>query len=170
MSDESKERIDQQILFAIEYVKDFNGTRAAERAKYTGTDTVLAITASKLLRLSKVQNKIKELLAATQMQADELLWRFAQEARLDISDFVTQKNGSFELNWTNVRKYGYLIKSITHTKYGPKIELHDSQKARELIGKHLGLWTDKLDVTSGGQSLDEALAKLLSKSYGDDRD
>lgn len=167
---ENEERVDQQILFAIEYVKDFNGKRAAERAGYSGTDESLMTTASRLLRLAKVQNKLRDLLASTQMQADELLWRFAQESRLDISDFIIQKNGSFELNWTNVRKYGYLVKSITHTKYGAKIELHDSQKARELIGKHLGLWTDKLDITSGGQSVDAMLEKLLSKSYGDNSD
>lgn len=142
-----QEQLDQQILFAIEYVKDFNGTRAAQRAKYEGDDDTLAVTASRLLRYAKVQNKIRDLLASTTMEAQEALWRLAQMARLDISEFIRGKNGSFEINWSNVNKFGYLIKSISHTKYGPKIELHDSQKALELIGKHYGMFTDKIDHT-----------------------
>lgn len=169
MSD-NKKAIDQQELFAIEYVKDFNGTRAAERSGHTGSDEVLAVTASRLLRTAKVRNKIAELLESNTMDSKEAIWRLGQMARVDISHFIKGGNGSFTLNWTNIKKYGFLIKSITHTKYGPKIELHDSQKALELIAKHLGLFTDKLDVTSGGQSLDTALERLISKSYDDNTD
>lgn len=141
------EQLDQQMLFAIEYVKDFNGTRAAQRAGFQGNDDSLAVTASRLLRYAKVQNKIRDLLAANAMAAEEALWRLAQMARLDISQFIKAKNGSFEINWSSVNKYGFLIKSITQTRYGPKLELHDSQKALELIGKHYGLFTDKIEHT-----------------------
>lgn len=147
MSKNDPEKLDQQILFAIEYVKDFNGLRAAQRAGYSGTDESLMSMASRLLRLVKVQNKIRDLLAANAMAAEEALWRLAQMARLDISQFIKAKNGGFEINWSSVNKYGFLIKSITQTRYGPKLELHDSQKALELIGKHYGLFTDRIEHT-----------------------
>jgi phage terminase small subunit len=161
------EQVDREILFAIEYVKDFNGTRAAERVGYQQDDSVLAVTASRLLRKAKIQNKIRELLTANVMSAEEVLWRFAQEARLSISDFIIQKNGSFELNWSNIRKYGYLIKSITATRYGPKIELHDAQKARELIGKHFGLFTDKIEVSWREQTPDGYNADEVQKQFAE---
>lgn len=169
---ENEKATDLQELFAIEYVKDFNGTRAAERAGYLGNDDVLAVTASRLLRTAKIRSKVAELLESNMMASKEALWRLGQMARVDISQFVKSKNGNgdFGLNWSNIKKYGFLIKSITHTKYGPKIELHDSQKALELIAKHLGLFTDKLDVTSGGQSIDSMLEALVSKSYGNNSD
>jgi phage terminase small subunit len=169
MSDNEKVT-DKQLQFAIEYVKDFNGTRAAERAGYSGNDATLASVASQNLRILKVRNEIAKLLEGNAMESGEALWRLASMARVDISDFIKGSNGDFSLNWTNVRKYGFLIKSITHTKYGPKIELHDSQKALELIAKHLGLFTDRIDVTSGGQSIDSVLDAIISKSYGNNSD
>lgn len=39
-------------------------------------------------------------------------------------------------------------------------------RALELICKHLGLFTDKLDITSRGDGLGETLDKLISKTYG----
>lgn len=140
----TKGQIVQQMLFAVEYVKDFNGTRAAERAGYKGSDPVLGVTASRLLKYAKVQEKIANLLSANAMQAEEALWRLAGQARGDVSMFVIEAEDGFEINWPNIRKFGYLVKSISHTRQGPKIVLHDSQKALELIGKHFAIFTDKV--------------------------
>jgi phage terminase small subunit len=157
--------VDKQEQFALEYVKDFNGTRAAERAGYGGDDSSLAVTASRLLRKANIRHKVSSLIESNAMSSQEALWRLASMARVDISDFIKGTNEEFSLNWTNIRKYGFLIKSITQTKYGLKIELHDSQKALELIAKHLGLFTDRLDVTSSGRGLDDTYLAALRRIH-----
>ncbi len=140
----TKRQIAQHMLFAMEYVKDFNGTRAAERAGYKGSEASLGVQASRVLRYARVQEKIADLLSANAMQASEALWRLAGQARNDISMFVIEGEDGFEINWLNIRKFGYLVKSISHTRQGPKIVLHDSQRALELIGKHFAIFTDKV--------------------------
>jgi len=161
----TKRQIAQHMLFAMEYVKDFNGTRAAERAGYKGSDPSLGVTASRLLKYAKVQEKIADLLSANAMQASEALWRLAGQARGDVSMFVIEGEDGFEINWPNVRKFGYLVKSISHTRQGPKIVLHDSQKALELIGKHFAIFTDRIemnwkDALPNGTSETEAIKQF----------
>jgi hypothetical protein len=47
-----------------------------------------------------------------------------------------------------------LIKEYTDSpKDGIRVRIHDSQAALVLLGKHRQLFTDKLDVTSGGEKL-----------------
>lgn len=163
---------DREEQFAIEYCKCFNATLAGERVGLSTTSKgSLRVVSHRMLHRPSVQKMIKQILEDKVMDANEVIWRFAQEARLNVADFMTFRAEDGEtivkINWSNVKKYGFLIKSITPTKYGPKIEFNDAQKARELIGKHLGLWTDRLDVTSGGQSLDDTLNSLLDKVYGE---
>jgi hypothetical protein len=94
------------------------------------------------------------------MSADEVLARLAEQGRMSISDFVLEdssptydkdgnKTGTITtigLDWTAIRRHGNLIKSITSTQYGPKIELHDGQAALVHIGKHLKLFNDQMDL------------------------
>lgn len=50
----------------------------------------------------------------------------------------------------------HLVKSVTVNADGSqKVELHDAARADELLGKHLGLFTDRVDITSGGEPLKE---------------
>jgi phage terminase small subunit len=82
-----------------------------------------------------------------------------------------------ELDPEVIKARGHLIKKIQMTKYGPAIELHDGQAALVHIGKHLKLFTEQVDVTSGGEpikssdgynramsSLADALREIVSDS------
>ena len=56
----------------------------------------------------------------------------------------------------------HLVRSVTKNADGSqKVELHDAAKADELLGKHLGLFTDRLDVTSGGEPLREVRVEIV---------
>lgn len=139
----------KQRAFIEEYLVDFNGTRAAERAGYGGDDITLAVTASRLLKTDKVAKKIAARFAAKIMTADEVLSRLSGMARADISEFVTDTGA---IDWDAVRKRGYLVKKIAHYKGKQSvIELHDAQTALQLVGKHLRLFverTENIDLTS----------------------
>lgn len=137
------------------------------------------------------------------MGSTEVLGRLSDQARGDISQFVTVKQvpavfifpgskdekddedeGSttgpvemvqvVELNWDEIRKNGHLIKSITNTKYGPRIELYDGQDALVNVGRHLKLFTDQQDINSSMtvtfSADDLAAAKARAKAFEDQLD
>lgn len=142
-----------QRAFVNEWFKDFNGTRAAERAGYSGDDNALAVRASETLRNSKVGAEIERRWAAHGVSGEEVIARLAEQARANISDFYTEWGA---VDSDAVQEKGHLIKRITQLK-GKKaqIELYDAQAALVHIGRTMGLFIDKgkVDITTGGESL-----------------
>ena len=140
--------------FVEAYLATWNASEAARQAGYAKADR----QGPRLLRFVEVQAAISQRLKESAMQADEVLNRLADQAKVNIADFVTEseftpvdKDGNplepmqmIQLDWDAIRKYGHLIKSIKMTANGPAIELHDGQKALELIGRHLALFTDNI--------------------------
>lgn len=59
--------------------------------------------------------------------------------------------------WTDDMRHA--LKSIKHGPNGPEIVLHDKIAANVHIGKHLDMFVDRTDVTTGGKSLGEDLVK-----------
>lgn len=142
----------------------FNATQAARLAGYSGNDNVLAQMGHKLVRNGKISLAIEARLKESAMSADENLMHIGEIARgvirpsfFFVREVVTEQgeNGNEiktvkttgELDWNKLDKYGHLVKSISFTANGPKIELHDRLRALELIGKHHRLFTDKHEVT-----------------------
>ena len=162
----------KQAAFIEEYLVDFNGTRAAQRAGYQGSDATLAAIASENLTKPKVAEKIAERFQAKVMTADEVLSRLSGMARADISEFITEVGA---IDWEKVREQGYLVKRVVHRKgQQSQIELHDAQTALQLIGKHLRLFIDRQEITGadGGQMEHRlpAFEKMLKRVYGDEND
>ena len=57
----------------------------------------------------------------------------------------------------------HLVKSVTKNADGSqKVELHDASKADEMLGKHLGLFTEKIDLTTGGEPLREIRVSIAT--------
>lgn len=155
----------KQKAFVEEYLVDFNATRAAERAGYRGDENVLASQGSRLLRNVKVAEQVSEHLSEKAMTADEVLMRLAAMARGDISEFIHDYGA---IDWEAVREKGYLIKKIHHKKGEfSRIELHDSQSALEKLGRALGIFVDKLDLTSQGERI-ESFTKIIVREYVED--
>ena len=176
---------DQQQLFILEYLECWNATEAylASHPKCKSNGAA-RVGGSKALTNPNIRAAIDTRLKDKAMGADEVLARLAEQGRMSISEFIVEstnteydKDGNevgvvetVGLNWKAIRKYGHLIKSITSTQYGPKIELYDGQAALVHIGKHLKLFTDQVDVTSKGEKIgnddtdtrNEILRKLAS--------
>lgn len=144
----------RQSSFVYEYMENGgNGTAAAKFAGYAKP----AETSSRLLRNVNIQKILKEAVGRKAMSAEEVLERLGEQARVDISAFVRKQvilgaDGVeaciLSLNWDEIKKRGHLIKSITATAHGPKLELHDGQTALIHLGKHHRLFVDRVDVTS----------------------
>jgi len=151
----------KQRLFVDAYLETYNATESARRASYKGNDNTLAAVGKQNLSKPQIAKLIQQRMTESAMSADEALKRLAEQARVSIADAVqedkivlTTKKGehieipSFGLNWEWIKGHGHLVKSITATRSGPKIELHDAQAALQLIGKAHGLFTEKFAITA----------------------
>lgn len=153
----AKDKLDQrQRDFCVHYVQHGKKKQAAIDAGYA--ERSAHVTASRLLKLAKVQDEIKRLHTAKHMGPEEVMAGLAEIARLDMEDFISPlKNGGARLNLPKAKRANKLsfIREIT-TKESQKIsegdvvsevvetkvKLYDRQRALETIAKHHGLLKD----------------------------
>lgn len=150
---------DKQRLFVEAYLGSakFNATQAARTAGYAGDDNVLAVAGYDLLRNPKISELVRQRLSEAAMTADEVLARLAEQARGSMEDFL---DDSGEIDLARARERGklHLLKSRSVTKDGERIELYSAYDAQALIGKHHGLFVEKIDISR--QEIDAFLDRL----------
>jgi len=158
------------LVFIAEYLKDFNGSAAARRAGYKGRPDVIA---SRLLGDVRIDTEIKRQIAERAMGADEVLQRLADMARGDLGDAITSfplgRRSISLVDWQKLVDAGktHLVKKFKTTKDGVEIELHDPQRALELLGKHHRLFIERVEETSTIEHHITGLDAILEKVYGD---
>jgi phage terminase small subunit len=135
------------LAFCEEYIKDHNGAQAAIRAGYSRRTA--NVQASKLLTIPSIAEKIAVMQALTAQRnavdADWVLKRLRQVHRLAI-----EGNPIFEKG----------------QEVGRKIDFGGANRALELIGKHIGMFVERRELSGpGGKPLEvsAALAWDLSK-------
>jgi len=124
-------------IFADEYIKDLNGTRAYKVAyPNVKKDTVAATNAGRLLRIAEVKAYIDDQLEKmhTERSAD------AQE----VLEYLTSVMRGEQKEQTLIGM-GDLGQEITDIEVGAK----DRIKAAELLGKRHSLFTDNVNLNSG---------------------
>jgi len=146
----------KQHLFVQEYLIDLNATQAAIRAGYSVKNA--EFQAHCLLKNPKVKQAIKlamyEREQRTKVTQDRVIEELAKIAFLNPTDVINEYDASLRNSAT--REDTSAISSIrvrrTPSKNGMGIEreikLHDKIRALELLGKHLGLFNDKLNITA----------------------
>ena len=149
----------KQILFIKEYLVDLNGAQAAIRAGYSAKTA--RITASQLLTKPNIQAAIQAEMdkraEKTSITAERVLEEIARIAFLDIRK-AFDVNGNLlpihEMPEDVARAMGGMdISSYTGqgegaiTEITKKIKLIDKKGALELLGKHLKLFTEKVEHT-----------------------
>lgn len=154
-----KKLTDKQKLFVEYYLQTWNATKAAELAGYSGTYATLRSIGSENLTKPNIKAAIDKRMAKIQMSTDEVLFRLSQQARGSIGEFITIKEGEgFEIDLEKVKEFGHLVRRIRETRYGFEIELHDSQDALTLIGKHLKLFTEQIRVDWQLEALEKGIS------------
>jgi phage terminase small subunit len=145
----------KQERFVQEYLIDLNATQAAIRAGYS------AKTANEqgTQLLAKLSNEVSAALAEQSARANVTAERVIRElARIAFSDprkvFRWGPNGvellpSDELTEDEAAAVAEV--SETTTKHGGSIKakLHDKNKALELLGRHLGMFSDRVELSGG---------------------
>lgn len=154
---------DAQKMFCDEYLIDLNATRAY-RVAYSRCkkDETANVNGSKLLRNTKVQEyiseKMKEREQRTEITQDMVIKELAKIAFLDIRKLYTE-NGQLkniaDIDSDTAGAISQLETLEEYEGYGDdrekigdtqKVKLLDKTKALELLGRHLGIFNDKINV------------------------
>jgi phage terminase small subunit len=158
--------------FIQEYLKDFNGTRAAERAGYSGNDNTLAAIASENLRKPKIAECIEERMEDLVMDANEALARISEIARGEYARYI-RPDGTVDIEALVEDNKAHLIKKISDTKWGRRYEFHDMHSALQDIAKIYGKLISRVEHTGkdGGpiqtEDVNETRKRLLAELQKD---
>ena len=156
----------KQRRFVEEYLLCLNASEAARRAEYK--DPGQAGYENK--KKQEIAAAISAGFAAQSMPPSEVLARLTAHARGSADDFITVYQSPLQtidgepildtehkpivrhfpsLDMEKARDRGmlHLVKKISYTAHGPSVELYDAQAALALIGKHHGLFVEKIDIS-----------------------
>jgi phage terminase small subunit len=147
-------------MFVEAYLKTFNATQAALDAGYS--PKTARSQGARLLTFVDIAAEIKKRLDEMVMSADEVLRLLSRQANASHKSWVkVDKDGRiyFDFSDPEAQENLDLIKKIKtktrHEREGKKdfevewveVELYDSQRALELIGKHHGIFVDRHEIT-----------------------
>ena len=145
---------EKQQRFVDEYLIDLNATQAAIRAGYS-VKTAKDIGCQNLAKLN-IQQAISEKMAErskrTGVNQDRIVLELAKIAFVNAADVIDSDDATIKAGATaddTAAIQSVKVKLIPGKKgegVEREIRLNDKLKALELLGKHLGMWNDKLDV------------------------
>lgn len=156
---------DKQKIFADEYLIDLNATRAY-RVAYPSVkkDETAAAAAARMLRNVKVasyiQDRMEERQKRTEVTQDRVVQELAASAFAKATDYVEIRGGRVVIKDTSQLEDNQIraIAGIKEGANGIEIKLNDKEKALELLGRHLGMWNDKLDVKT--PAIDDSIKEM----------
>ena len=142
---------DKQKKFIDEYLVDLNATQAAIRAGYK--EKAAYRTGAENLRKPQIQEEIQKRMEErqkrTEITQDMVLQELAAIAFARVTDYVSVKGGMAKVKDTDQLSDSQIaaIAGIKETQNGIEVKLGSKEKTLELLGRHLGMWNDKLDVS-----------------------
>lgn len=156
---------EKQKIFADEYLIDLNATRAY-RVAYPSVkkDETAAAAAARMLRNVKVQKyisgRMEDRQKRTEVTQDRVLQELAYIAFARVTDYATVRNDVVKIRNTDelTEEQIRAISGIKEGKFGIELKLNDKEKALELLGRHLGMWNDKLDIKT--PAIDESIKEM----------
>ncbi len=165
--------------FCREYIKDLNGKRAAIAVGYSAKTADRA--ASRLLSNVEVRALLVKLTKKhadkLDLSAEKVLSELSSMGFCNMLDYIkTTEEGSAYVDLSNLtREQAAAIPEITVDEYvegkgkharkvkRTKLKLVDKIRSLELLGKHLKLFTERIEV-SGTAGLAEALAAARKRA------
>ena len=165
----AKKLTPKQAAFVREYLIDLNSAAAARRAGYSDS-TAKEIGHENLTKphiAAAIQEAMDTRAERTEITADRVLeevaklafssigdyYRISDEGEpiIDLSDLTRDQMAA--LTELQVEDYREGRGDNSRDVRRIRIKLADKKASLELLGKHLKLFTDKIDVTSGGKEL-----------------
>lgn len=163
----------KQKRFVEEYLIDLNATQAAIRAGYKAKNGQRASEIGhELLQKTQVSEAISEAIAErskrTGINADRVLLELARIAFVNADDVINAKDATLKEDAS--RDDLAAIQSVKVKSFGEdgverEIKLADKLKALDMLGRHLAMWNDKLQL-SGMEEEKSKLDNLIKQLSG----
>lgn len=149
---------EKAVLFVKEYLTDLNATQAAIRAGYsakTANEQGARLLVNVSVR-SAIESAQAERAGRLDITADKVLKEIARIAFGDPRDVMAWGPGGVELKDSagldedQAMQVAEVTQTVSATGGSMKLKKHDKVKALELLGRHLGMFTDKLEHGGAG--------------------
>lgn len=165
----------KQKIFADEYLIDLNATRAYKVAyPRVKKDETARANSSRMLTNANVavyvEKRMKDREKRTEITQDMVLKELAKIGFANVTDYVTIEGPYVKVKQTEDMPPDKLgaIAGIKEGANGIEIKLNDKGKALELIGRHLGMFKDKLEVSGTLETEKTKLDDLIKQMRGGD--
>lgn len=146
---------DKQKLFAKEYLLDLNATQAAIRAGYS-PKSAMHSGKRNLQRPeinAEIQSEMQRRAHRCDVTADRVIKELARIAFADPSKIMkVNKRQGVHLTPTDEldEDHRRCVSELAEGRQGIRIKLNDKVRALELLGKHLGMFIDRMEMTGQG--------------------
>ena len=163
----------KQKRFIEEYLIDLNATQAAIRAGYS-SDTAYSI-GNENLKKPEIKACIDKAMAErsrrTGVNADRVLMELAKVAFVNASDVIDADTATVKAD--ALPEDTAAIQSVKVKTFGEdglerEIKMADKLKALELLGKHLGMFKDKVVLSGSLETEKTKLDDLIRQMRGGD--
>ena len=161
----------KQKRFVEEYLIDLNATQAAIRAGYS-PDTAKSIGSENLTK-PDIQARIAKAMAErsrrTGVNADRVIMELAKIAFVNASDVIDADTATVKAD--ALPEDTAAIQSVKVKTFGEdglerEIKMADKLKALELLGKHLGMFKDKVELSGSLETEKTKLDDLIQQMCG----
>ena len=161
----------KQKLFVEEYLVDLNATQAAIRAGYSpdsarqsGNDNMKNPYIS-----ARIDKAMAERSKRTGVNADRVVMELAKIAFVNANEVIDPKTATIRED--AVPEDTAAIQSVKVKTFGEdglerEIKMADKLKALELLGKHLGMFKDKVELSGSLEAEKTKLDDLLQQMRG----
>ena len=163
----------KQKRFIEEYLIDLNATQAAIRAGYS-PDTAYSI-GNENMKKPEIKAKIDKAMAErskrTGVNADRVVRELAKIAFVNADDVIDAETATLKPD--AAREDTAAIQSVKVKTFGEdglerEIKMADKLKALELLGKHLGMFKDKVELSGTLETEKNKLDDLIQQMRGGD--
>lgn len=166
----------KQQRFVQEYLKDLNGTQAAIRAGYSAKTA--QEQSSRLLSHVIVNQAIKQGIdkraKRVEITQDEIIAELRKVAFGGMDKLArwnasgVQFHDSAQLDADTLANVAEVSETTNQHGGSLKIKRYDKVKALELLGRHVGMFNDKLEIVEGERPLKDLTDAELAKLRGDE--
>lgn len=161
----------KQKRFCEEYLIDLNATQAAIRAGYS-PDTAKAIGCENLTKpdiRAHIDRAMAERSRRTGVNADRVVQELAKIAFVNATDVIDPKTATVKedaLPEDTAAIQSVKVKTFGEDGLEREIKMADKLRALELLGRHLGMFRDKLELSGGLDTEKTKLDDLLQQMRG----
>ena len=164
----------KQQKFVDEYMIDLNATQASIRAGYSARNAgkIGPMLLGKVRIAEAISARQKKLSDKAEIKAERIINELAKIAFADMGNYATWGSRgitlkeSADLTPDQTAAVSELSETVTESGGSTRFKLHDKKGALELLGKHLGMFKDRVELEVVGGIAEQLKAAREARNNG----